>query len=273
MIDARGALGTHDVFFVTLDALRFDVAAAALARGRTPRLATLLPGGAWELRETPGNFTYAAHQAFFAGFLPTPAGPGRNERLFAVRFPGSETTTERTLVFDAPDIVHGFAAEGYSTICIGGVGFFNLRSPLGAVLPGLFAESHWGEELGVTSPRSTELQVDLAIQRLKALPRSQRAFLFLNVSAIHQPSRIFLPGAEEDSLATHEAALAYADAHIGRLVTFARERAPILLIICSDHGTAFGEGGRHGHRFNHDVVLNVPYAEALLSRIEAEDAA
>src|SRR5436190_27515 len=114
-------------------------------------------------------------------FLPTPAHPGKHPRLFALRFPGSETTTEQTCVFDAPDIVTGLASRGYHTVCIGGVGFFNKQSPLGRVLPGLFAESHWGPELGVTDPRSTENQIARAVDALGRLPRRQRVFLFVNV--------------------------------------------------------------------------------------------
>src|SRR5690348_3024335 len=135
MIDAASLIGTHDVIMITLDTLRYDVAVDALARGLTPHIASVLPGGAWEMRHSPGSFTYAAHHAFFAGFLPTPVPAGPHPRLFAARFPGSETTTEATFVFDAPDIVTGLAKLGYHTICIGGVGFFNRASPLGSVLP------------------------------------------------------------------------------------------------------------------------------------------
>ena len=85
MIDARNLVGTHDILFVTLDALRYDVAVETLAEGATPNLAHVLPNGIWEKRHTPGNFTYAAHHAFFAGFLPTPITPGPHERLFAAR--------------------------------------------------------------------------------------------------------------------------------------------------------------------------------------------
>src|SRR5947209_8890449 len=179
MLNANDLIGTHDVLLLTLDTLRYDVARDCLARGRTPNLARVLPGGAWEERHSPGNFTYAAHQAFFAGFLPAPARPGKHPRLFAVRFPGSETVTEQTCVFDAPDIVTGLAGRGYHTVCVGGVGFFNKQSPLGSVLPGLFAESHWGPRLAVTDPRSTEHQVALAEGILAGLPRGRRVFLFL----------------------------------------------------------------------------------------------
>ncbi len=151
MINANYIVGHYDIAFVVLDTLRYDVARDALRAGRTPNLAAILPNGQWEMRHTPGNFTYAAHQAFFAGYLPTPALPGRHPRLFAVRFPGSGTTTPETYVFDTPDIVSGLAKAGYHTLCIGGVNFFDKQSPLGQVLPGYFAESHWSPDMGVSA--------------------------------------------------------------------------------------------------------------------------
>jgi len=207
-------IGTHDVLLLTLDALRWDVARDALAAEKTPYLAALLPDEKWQMRHSAGSFTLAAHAAFFAGFLPTPVVPGTHPRLFAARFEGSETTDEHTFVFDAPDLPRGLAMRDYYTICIGGVGFFNKRTPLGCALPDLFQESHWNESFGVTNARSTENQVACAVEILKNLPRSQRVFLFLNISAMHQPNCIFLPGTESDSVASQAAALAYVDARI-----------------------------------------------------------
>lgn len=270
MLNAQAMIGTHDVLLLTLDTLRYDVARAALAQGLTPNLAAVLPGGEWEARHSPGNFTYAAHQAFFAGFLPTPIAPGRHPRLFAARFAGSETTAPETAVFDAPDIVSGFAARDYYTVCIGGVGFFNRQNPLGNVLPALFAESHWSPQLGVTDPHSTEHQIQLAVEILAHLPRTQRIFLFINVSALHQPNCIFMPGAERDSVATQTAALAYVDRHLPKLFVALRRRAPVLAIVCSDHGTAYGEDGYWGHRVGHPVVWTVPYAEFVLPEVVDE---
>jgi hypothetical protein len=264
MLDARRLVGTHDALLVTLDALRFDVAARVHAAGRTPGLSAALPPGGWERRHSPGSFTFAAHAAFFAGFLPTPAAPRPHPRPFALRFPGSETTTDHTAVFDAPDLVAGFRSRGYHTVCVGGVGFFNKQTPLGSVLPGLFDESHWSPELGVTDPRSTEHQVDLALRRVETVPAGRRVFLFVNVSAVHQPNRFYLPGATEDTVASHAAALEYADAHLGRLFAGLRRRGPWLAVVCSDHGTAYGEDGYSGHRLAHPVVWDVPYAEFIL---------
>jgi hypothetical protein len=265
-MDMNAVVGSHDLLLLTLDTLRYDVAEELAAQGRTPCLSALLPGGRWEQRHSPASFTYAAHHAFFAGFLPTPAAPGLHPRRFAMRFEGSETTAPGTCVLDAPDLVTGLAARGYHTVCIGGVGFFNKRNPLGNVLPGLFAESHWSPELGVREPRSTEYQVALAVRRLDALPRERRVFLFLNVSALHQPNRHYLPGATQDSRASHAAALEYVDSQLPPLFAALRRRGPAFCIVCSDHGTAYGEDGYSGHRLGHPVVWTVPYADFTLNR-------
>ena len=266
MLDANSLIGDCDLLLITLDTLRFDVAQSAWEAGRTPCLQKFLPASGWQLRHTPGNFTFAAHQAFFAGFLPTPASPGPHPRLFAARFPGSETTTPQTCVFDAPDIVTGLAQRGYHTICVGGVGFFNRNSPLGNVLPGLFAESHWSQSLGVTDRHSTENQVAIALESLEKLSPRQRAFLFINISAMHQLTCIFHPAATEDSPETQAAALAYVDGCLPPLFAAMQRRGPVLCIITSDHGTAYGEDGYWGHRISHPVVWNVPYAEFVLPR-------
>lgn len=266
MINAQALIGSHDILFITLDTLRYDVAQSAIRTGRTPFLASLLPHSGWELRHTPGSFTFAAHCAFFAGFLPTPATPGRHPRLFAAKFAGSETSTENTAVFEAADIVTGLAQQGYHTICVGGVGFFNQLTPLGRVLPDLFQAAFWREDLGVTHPHSTRNQVEVAEFALRATPVHQRVFLFLNISALHQPNYIFSSGAQHDSIETMSEALAYVDSQLPPLFAACRRRAPLLCILCSDHGTAYGEDGYEGHRLAHPSVWNVPYAEFVLSQ-------
>lgn len=258
--DMRQIVGTHDIVFVTLDTLRFDAAQDQWRAGHLRNFGPWLGPGGWQRCHTPGTFTYAAHCAFFAGFLPTPATPGVHARLFALRFDGSATTDERTCVFDhADNIVAGLANAGYHTLCIGGVGFFNRRNPLGRVLPGMFAESHWQPEFSVTRPDSTDAQVRLACERL-ASPElaGKRVFLFVNVSAIHRPNAHYV-GAAHDSLESHGAALRYVDGALAPLWDAFRRRGPAFAIVCSDHGTAYGEDGFHGHRLGHPVVLDVPY--------------
>ncbi len=266
-LEMNEIVGSRDLLLVTLDTLRYDVAQELAAAGRIPHLAAHLPTGGWERRHAPGSFTYASHQAIFAGFLPTPATPGPHPRLFAARFAGSETTADGTYVFDTPDLVSGLAAAGYRTVCIGGVGFFNKQAPLGSVLPGMFQESHWEPEFGVPSPTSFEAQIARAEEVVAGLPDEQRLFLFVNVSALHQPNWFHLPGATReagDSRATHAAALEYVDRHIGRLFTAASSRRRCFAIVCSDHGTTYGDDGFTGHRLGHEAVWTVPYAHFFL---------
>lgn len=263
MIDMNAIVGSHDLALITLDTLRHDVAAEEMAAGRTPNLAARIPGG-WELRHSPGTFTFAAHAAFFAGFLPTPARPGRHPRPFALRFEGSETIAPGTCVLDGATIVEGLAARGYHTLCVGGTGFFNLQNPLGRVLPSLFAEAHWRRDLGVTDPCSFERQIDVVGGALAKLPPDRRAFTFLNVSALHQPNYFYLDGGPaKDTRASHAAALRYIDAHVPRLFDVLGRRGPLFAIVCSDHGTMYGEDGFVGHRLAHPHVTSVPYAEIV----------
>lgn len=268
-------IGACDVALITLDTLRYDVAAAELAAGRTPNLAALLAQGgrdAWEPRHSPGTFTYAAHCAFFAGFLPTPARPGPHRRLLALGFEGSETIGPETCVLEGASIVEGLAARGYHTLCVGGTGFFNLQNPLGRALPNLFAEAHWERALGVTDPRSFEHQLDTVEAALARLPAERRAFTFLNVSALHQPNHFYLGasprvvdgGAAKDTVDSHAAALRYVDRHWPRLLRALRRATPVFVIVCSDHGTLYGEDGYVGHRVAHPLVSTVPYADALV---------
>ncbi|MEO9515881.1 MAG: STM4013/SEN3800 family hydrolase [Paracoccaceae bacterium] len=259
-LDATSCLGSHDVLFLTIDSLRYDVAKQAMAAGRTPVLAHAL--GHWDHRHSPASFTYAAHQAFFAGFLPTPATPERagEHRLFAARFAGSQSTGPNTLEFDAPDIVTGFAQANYRTICIGGTGFFNKQTPLGNTLPSLFHESWWSPAMGVTNARSQDHQVAKACERLAATQGP--VFLFMNLSACHAPHHAYLGAARRDSIQSQTAALEALDTALAGL--FASLKGSTLLIVCSDHGDAFGEDGFHGHRLGHTTVWDVPYGEAIL---------
>ena len=256
----RHLIGSHDIAFITIDTLRYDVAASS----HTPCLASVLPGGVWEKRHSPASFTYAAHHAFFAGFLPTPLD-GSRERLFAASFPGSETTGTDTWVFDSADVVTALAKAGYHTLCLGGVGFFNQQSALGSVLPGLFTEAHWRPSFGVTEPDSLRHQLDQLAASQSRVPLSQPLFTFLNISALHQPNKHYLPGAAADSIDSHAAALSYVDGQLPRLFSLlASRRRPCFVIICSDHGTAYGEDGQLGHRLGHEVVWTVPYAHFTL---------
>lgn len=258
-----------DLVWLVFDTLRYDVAQEAHQQGALTHLSPLLPKGGWERRHAPGSFTFPSHQAMFAGFLPSPAGPGPHPRPFALSFPGSTTTTETTQVFDGVDsIIKGFAGKGYRTFCVGGVGFFNQQTPLGSVLPGHFQQSHWSRETGVTDPKSTENQVAVALKYLQDSPGPY--LLFMNISAIHQPNWFYAPTTSQpddrsDNRQTHRWALEYVDKSLAPLLDYLRSRVqrtqrPCQLMLMSDHGTTYGEDGYHGHSLAHEIVWTVPFA-------------
>ena len=256
-------VGKHDILFVTLDTLRFDSAQNAWRDGQLKTLVPFLGENGWEKRHSPASFTYAAHQAFFAGFLPTPIAPGPHPRLFAAEFGGSVSAVEDTFTFPEATLPEALSACGYHTICIGGTGFFNRQTELARVLPDLFVEAHWTPELGVACRESETNQVRKAIETLEQAG-DRRCFLFLNIAAIHQPNWFYANESEPDDLNSHEAALVAVDHALQPLFTSLKGRGGAFAIVCSDHGTAYGEDGFTGHRIGHEVVWNVPYSHFLI---------
>ncbi|MEM7015385.1 MAG: STM4013/SEN3800 family hydrolase [Verrucomicrobiota bacterium] len=259
----KAHIGKRDILMVTLDTLRFDAAQRAWRDGKLTNLAPYLGDGGWEKRHTPASFTYAAHQAFFAGFLPTPIAPGPHPRLFASEFEGSVSTADHTFIFPEATLPEALAAVEYHTICVGGTGFFNQQNELSRVLPNLFHEAHWSPELGVACRDSESNQVNQAIKSLNQAG-DRRCFLFLNISAMHQPNWFYANESEVDDLESHTAALVAVDRALGLLFDCLKKRGGAFAVVCSDHGTAYGEDGYEGHRIGHEVVWNVPYADFVI---------
>jgi len=257
----KDQVGRSDILLITLDTLRYDCAQEAWRQGRLSTLAPYLTPDGWEPRHTPGSFTFAAHQAFLAGFLPTPLGPGPHPRRFAAEFAGSLSTNEHTFTFAEASLPEALAARGYHTVCVGGTGFFNRRNALSRVIPDLFEASFWSPELGVSHPDSPRNQVECALQ---ACRDERKIFLLLNISAIHQPNWFYGASQGPDTLHTHTEALVAVDAALAPLFRHLKSRGPVFAMVCSDHGTAYGEGGYFGHRLGHEVVWTVPYKDFVL---------
>src|SRR5262249_53550088 len=126
-------------------------------------------------------------------------------------------------------------------------------------------ESHWERAFGVTNPHSVPAQLDRLATVVRQAPADQPLFTFLNVSALHQPNRHYLRGATHDTIESHAAALEYVDEHLARLFRLVTARGrPCFTIVCSDHGTAYGEDGHTGHRLAHESVWTVPYGQFAL---------
>ncbi|WP_233521949.1 sulfatase-like hydrolase/transferase [Streptomyces triticagri] len=162
-----------------------------------------------------------------------------------------------TFVFDAPNLLAGLGQHGYRTACIGGATYSSRETPLGSVLPDMFDEDHWRPAFCSPEADSTRHQVDHALTVADQHTR-RPLFLFINVSATHVPHGHYT-GDSTDTHTSQRAALAYADSHLARLITELTRTEPWLVILCADHGDAFGENGYHGRGIAHPKVINVPY--------------
>lgn len=265
-IDMNRVVGKQDILFVCLDSLRFDVAFEEQEKGGTPVLNRY---GAWRKCYAPGNFTYPSHQAMFAGFFPIDAGirnmRDRETLFFSEDIGMGRRAPDGAYSFRGATWIQGLEKEGYETICIGGLSFFDKRTDVGSVLPSFFCHSYWNPSFGCRVPDSTRNQVDFAIRRLEQFSLNQRVMLYLNVSAMHYPNHFYIKGAKKDSTVCHAAALRYVDRELGRLFAAFARRGECFVICCSDHGTCYGEDGVLYHGIHHPVVDTVPYKHFFLT--------
>lgn len=258
-------VGSHDILFVCLDTLRYDVAKEEELNGGTPVLNAY---GPWKKCHAPGNFTLPSHMAMFAGYLPSPAEYiplMERERLFVPKTVGmGEERSKYSFGFDEATFVQGLENVGYETICIGGVGFFNKQSELSRVMPGYFKESYWRPSFRCTIKESATHQVDFAIKKLYEKKQDERVMMYINISAIHYPNYFYVRGAKVDGVKTHGAALRYVDGELEKLFKAFKERNDTFVIVCSDHGTCYGEDGYQFHCHSHEIVNTVPYKHFVL---------
>lgn len=265
-VDMREVVGKKDILFICLDTLRYDVAVQEEKAGTTP---VLNQYGPWEKCQAPGNFTYPSHHAMFAGFMPCrydAKNVADRELLFFPRQIGlGNKVPEGAYGFSGSTIMEGLAADGYDTWCVGGVAFFDKRSPIGKVFPGYFKKSYWNPSFACPVKESTKNQVDFLLKKISAADKEQRIFLYLNVDAIHYPNYFYADGVSHDNLQSHAAALRYVDRELGRLFAgWKNQRKEALVICCSDHGTCYGEDGCQFHGINHPYVNTVPYKHFFL---------
>ncbi len=264
-IDMSQVVGSKDILFLCYDTLRYDVAMQEQQAGNTPNINRY---GQWRKCHAAGSFTYPSHHAMFAGFLPF---PWESESVFDARplFFAKDIGMGRQVppgayLFEGANIIEGLAKDGYETICIGGVSFFNKRTQVNRVFPNMFRHSYWNPGFGCDAKDSTQRQIDLACQKLAEMPADKPVFLYINFSAIHYPNVHYLEGATGDSVASHGAALRYVDSCLPPLWKSILCRGGALVIATSDHGTCYGDDGKKYHGINHEVVNAVPYMEFMI---------
>jgi len=274
----------HNVVLITLDSCRFDTA----VRATTPALDSI---GELRRAETYGSFTLPAHMAIFGGFLPNVREEPLRDfyskecrqlwRLGRARHP---QRPRHLLLLSGDNIIEGYSNLGYRTIGAGGVRWFS-----SGYLPSLFDEFHyWGPACDATDKFAPRTEEDFALSYAQHIAEraaeAGRFFLFINAAETHAPygtgrgqvdvdpilrrwsahwnGASPLPYGKEPAM---DMALLHA-AQIAALETIDRRMrvlldmlpGPMLVIICGDHGEAFGESSMWGHDFPAGAVMDVP---------------
>lgn len=253
----------ESVLFVTLDSCRYDTFAGAA----TPNLASVAPA----LRAmAPGHFTYGSHAAMFVGFTPgradleEPFVNPKQAKIFRMVGAGLHSSGRDFACLEGTGVVDGFNRLGYRSIGTGAVGWFDPALPTGRLLSSDFHSFFFPPVVFGLSHQLRFIRAELEEHP------GARVFLFLNIGETHVP--YYYEGAPWDSTrnpcvpfgSTNDAdecrmrqtaCLEYVDRQLGPLLDLFGDAN---VLVCADHGDAWGEDGVWEHGISHPKVLEVP---------------
>lgn len=262
-----------NILLLTYDSCRFDV----LVEADTPVLdsfADVVPA------QTPANFTFPAHQAFFVGILPNaiedlPFYNRFRKQLVGLVEVGETNVARNALMTIASqgNVLTGLQREGYQVVGAGAMNWFRQESLT------------WGFEDFLFTGTDADAQIDFLVERLDL---GRRFFGFINFGETHAPfdyagkssrcpvdvrARVMTwppvehgPVGRDNEAYRHQMeAAAFLDRRLPRL--FSALPGDTIVILCADHGECFGEDGYWGHGVNHPAVLEVPLT---LFRLDGE---
>lgn len=252
---------SDSILTITLDSCRYDTACAAV-HPALDRVGPLLAATA------TASFTLPAHAALFAGVTPGVAGLGRpgvdpkagklfklvNDRI--VPGPGD------WLRLQGGNIIEGFRTAGFPAVGTGAVDWFDTGTAPGRALTESF-ERFW-----FAGGAHVERQVSFL---LKEVGRWRGpGFAFLNAAETHVPYTH--TGAPWDSrwnpcvpFGRQNNAAECRRRQVACLEFVDTALAPLLevfggatVVVCADHGDAWGEDGLWEHGVYHPTVAAVP---------------
>ena len=257
-----GSQHPDSLLLITLDSCRFDT----LSSCSVPVISGV---GPIHKVMAPSYFTYASHAAMFVGFTP---GDGLSQeaivnpkcgKLVRLHGGGSPSRANDRFVLRGRSMMEGFNNAGYITAGTGAVKWFDDSSDVGRLLVQdfqhyMYAGNAW----------SLRKQLQWLSETVGGARRP--VFVFINIGETHVPyyyegapwsnadvtCRAFASSNNAVESARRQAAcLTWVDQAIAPLVG-AFSKANIM--ICGDHGDAWGEGGVWEHGFHHPKVMEVP---------------
>jgi len=240
------------VVIVTIDTLRADhLGCYGYRAGQTPNLDNLARSAVRFTRAfTPVPITLPAHSALFTGSFPMATGM---HDFSGNKLPSSAVTIA--------SVLH---EHGYATAAFLGAAVLDSRFGLNRGFDTYFDHFDF-DRLNETNldaiKRPGDQVLDNVLAWFKTNPR-EPFFLWVHLYDPHYPYTPPEPYASRFAHSPYDGEIAFADAAVGRLLTFLKDTGrydSTLLVVAADHGEGLGEHGEKTHGFFvYNSTLHVP---------------
>ncbi|PYV00959.1 MAG: hypothetical protein DMG26_14545 [Acidobacteria bacterium] len=256
-----------NVVVITIDTLRADhLGCYGYSRIETPNLDALARLGArFTQAYTPVPITLPAHTAIFTGSFPMATGM---HDFSGNKLPANGATLAKVL-----------RDNGYTTAAFIGAAVLDSRFGLNQGFETYFDHFDFSRldetNLDLTERRG-DLVMDEALGWLKQAPRP--FLLWIHLYDPHFPYTPPEPYASRYRTHLYDGEIAFADAQVGRLLSFLKQRGLFdhsVIALAGDHGEGLGEHGEKTHGFFiYNSTLHVPLilkVPGAAPRVVAED--
>src|SRR5450755_4050486 len=241
-----------NVVVITIDTLRADHLGCYGDKAiRTPNIDALASKGArFERAYTPVPVTLPAHTVIFTGTYPMHSG--MHDFSGNKLNPGQDT------------LASVLKQHGYVTGAVIGSAVLDSRFGLNQGFD--FYYDHFDfnrlQESNLEEmERPGNVVADVALDWLRK-NRNNKFFLWMHLYDPHYPYRPPAPYSDEYKEHPYDGEIAFADAQVGRLVTFLKANGlyrNTILVLSGDHGESLGEHGEQHHGFFvYNATLHVP---------------
>lgn len=268
----RAAVRPVNVVVVTIDTLRADrVGSYGYKAAETPNLDRLAAEGArFERAYTPVPITLPSHSVIFTGTYPM--------------YNGMHDFSGNILNPQQPTLASILRKHGYVTGAVVGSAVLDSRFGLNQGFD--FYYDHFDfnrlQEKNLDQmERPGNVVMDEAMKWLKQ--RTQKKFfLWVHLYDPHHPYTPPAPYDERHKAQPYDGEIAFADAQVGRLLSFLKTHGlyqRTLIVVTGDHGESLGEHGEKTHGFfiynstlHVPLILKFPVGENLRPATISEDA-
>jgi arylsulfatase A-like enzyme/Flp pilus assembly protein TadD len=241
-----------NVVFITIDTLRADhLGCYGNKQIQTPHIDALAANGVrFERAYTPVPVTLPSHTVIFTGTYPLFSGM----HDFAANKLGPNQTTLAAVL----------EKRGYATGAVIGSAVLDSRFGLNRGFD--FYYDHFDfsrlQESNLDAmERPGNVVADVALDWLSK-NYHKKFFLWMHLYDPHYPYRPPPPYSEEYKDHPYDGEIAFADAQVGRLIRFLKEKnlyRNTLIVLSGDHGESLGEHGEKTHGFFiYNATLHVP---------------